>query len=185
MYVHVCVMRQCLISLSRLALYMVALKYTITYLLTIYIYMRNITGIEGISVKLLKYFAPVITNPLTLIINQSLTMGIFPSKLKIAKVLPLLKKNDPYIMDNYRPISLLTTISKLFEKVAFNQLFEYFHKNNLFYDSQYGFRRLHSTELAAMELTDKVLVDIDEKIFHSRSLWILARPLIPWIMIYC
>ena len=51
-------------------------------------------------------------------------------------------------------------------------------ENNLFYDSQYGFRKLHSTESAAMELTDKILVDIDEKIFHSRSLWILARPLI-------
>ena len=112
-------------------------------------------------------------------------MGIFPSKLKIAKVLPLFKTNDPHIMDNYRPISLLTSISKLFENAVFNQLFEYFHKNNLFYDSQYGFRKLHSTELAAMELTDKILVDIDEKIFHSRSLWILARPLIPWIMIYC
>ena len=54
-------------------------------------------------------------------------------------------------MDNYRPISPLTSISKLFEKVVFNQLFEYFHKDNLFYDSQYGFRKLHSTELA-MEL---------------------------------
>ena len=66
-------------------------------------------------------------------------------------------------MDNYRPISLLTSISKLFEKVVFNQLFEYFHKNNLFYGSLYGFRKLHSTELAAMELTDKILVDIDKK----------------------
>ena len=124
---------------------------------------KTSTGIYGISVKLLKSLAPVLTNPVTLIINQSLTMGIFPSKLKIAKVLPLLKKNDPHIMDNYRPISLLTSISKLFEKVVFNQLFEYFHKNNLFYDSQYGFRKLYSTELAAMELTNKILVDIDEK----------------------
>ena len=83
---------------------------------------KTSTGIDGISVKLLKSLAPVLTNPLTLIINQSLTMGIFPSKLKIAKVLPLFKKNDPHIMDNYRPISLLTSISKVFEKVVFNQL---------------------------------------------------------------
>ena len=66
-------------------------------------------------------------------------------------------------MDNYRPISSLTAISKLFERVVFSQLYEYFHKNNLFYDSQYGFLKNHSTEYAAMELTDKVLKDIDEK----------------------
>ena len=66
-------------------------------------------------------------------------------------------------MDNYRPISLLTAISKLFEKVVFSQLSEYFHKNNLFYESQYGFLKNQSTEYAAMELTDKVLKDIDEK----------------------
>ena len=98
-----------------------------------------------------------------MIINQSLTMGIFPSKLQIRKVLPLFKTNEPYIMDNYRPISLLTSISKLFEKIFFNQLFEHFYKNDLFYDSQYGFRELHSTELVAMKLADKFLVDIDEK----------------------
>ena len=66
-------------------------------------------------------------------------------------------------MDNYHPISLVTAISKLFEKVVFSQLYEYFHKNNLFYDSQYGCFKNHSTEYAAMELTDKVLKDIDEK----------------------
>ena len=66
-------------------------------------------------------------------------------------------------MDNYRPISLLTAISKLFEKVVFSQLYDFFHHNNLFYDSQYGFLKNHSTEYAAMELTDKVLKDIDEK----------------------
>ena len=64
-------------------------------------------------------------------------------------------------MDNYRPISLLTSISKLFEKVVFTQLYDNFHKNNIFYSSQYGFRKLHSTELAAMELTDRTLIDID------------------------
>ena len=66
-------------------------------------------------------------------------MGIFPSKLKIAKILPLFKKNDPYIMDNYRPISLFTSLSKLFKKI------------NLFYDNQYSFCKLHSAELAAMK----------------------------------
>ena len=66
-------------------------------------------------------------------------------------------------MDNYRPISLLTAISKLFIKVVFSQLYDYFRNNDLFYDSQYGFSKNHLTEFAAMELRDKVLKDIDEK----------------------
>ena len=66
-------------------------------------------------------------------------------------------------MNNYRPISLLTATLKLFEKVVFSQLYDYFRNNDLFYDSQYGFLKNYSTELAAMELTDKVLKDIDDK----------------------
>ena len=78
-------------------------------------------------------------------------------------MLPLFKKDDHTIMDNYRPISLLTSISKLFEKVVFTQLYDYFRNNDLFYDSQYGFLKDHSTEYAAMELTDKILKAIDDK----------------------
>ena len=66
-------------------------------------------------------------------------------------------------MNNYRPISLLTATSKLFEKVLFSQLHDYFRNNDMFYDSQYGILKNYSTELAAMELTDKVLKDIDDK----------------------
>ena len=124
---------------------------------------KDSTGHDGISLKLLKFLSPVLTKPLSLIINQSLVSGIFPTKLKIAKVLPFLKKDDVTLMDNYRPISLLTSISKLFEKVVFDQLYDYFQNNHLFYSSQYGFRKLHSTEFAALELIDRTLKDIDER----------------------
>ena len=80
---------------------------------------KNSAGIDGISVKLEKKISSALISPLTLIINQSLVTGIFPDKVKIAKVLPLFKKDDHTLMDNYRPISLLTSISKLFEKVVF------------------------------------------------------------------
>ena len=66
-------------------------------------------------------------------------------------------------MDNYHPISLLTSISKLFEKVVFDQLYDYFQNNHHLYSSQYGFRKLHSTEFAALELIDRILKDIDER----------------------
>ena len=124
---------------------------------------KNSSGHDGISVKLLKYLVPAMIKPLTLIINQSLVTGIFPEKLKIAKVSPFFKKYDITIMDNYRPVSLLTATSKVFEKVVFTQLYEYFDKNCLFYSNQYGFRKLHSTELAGLELTDRILKDIDER----------------------
>ena len=71
--------------------------------------------------------------------------------MKIAKVIPLFKKENPELVDNYRPVSLLCAISKVFEKTAYNQLYNYFKINNLFYNSQYGFRDEHSTELASIE----------------------------------
>ena len=88
--------------------------------------------------------------------------GIFPSSLKIAKISPIFKTGDPHLTDNYRPISLLPVISKLIEKVVFLQLYDYFIENKLFYDSQYGFRKYHSTEFAALEFTDKIILNLDQ-----------------------
>ena len=113
--------------------------------------------------RLLKFLAPALISPLRLIINQSLITGIYPDKLKTAKVIPMYKKGDKTKCDNYRPISLLCAISKLFEKVVYNQLYDYFTKNKLFHDNQYGFRTKHSTELAVTELIDRVLLNIDNK----------------------
>ena len=122
---------------------------------------KSSCGYDGLSTKLLKPIAGPISPLLTVIINQSLNTGIFPEKLKVAKVLPLYKKGDEHFFDNYRPISLLPAISKVIEKIVYNQLYDYFVKNNLIYDSQYGFRQLHSTELAALEITDRLTQNMD------------------------
>ena len=120
-------------------------------------------GQDNISTILLKSISLEIYETLTLIINQSLSTGIFPDKLKIAKIKPIFKKENPHIPDNYRPISLLPAISKVFEKIVFIQVYEYFMENKLLYTSQYGFRTLHSTELAALELSDKIYLQMDKK----------------------
>ena len=84
------------------------------------------TGCDGLSNTLLKSIKLNLVKPITLIVNQMLTTGIFPDKLKIAKVIPLFKKGDKSIFSNYRPISLSPSISKLFERVIYQQVYKYF-----------------------------------------------------------
>ena len=122
---------------------------------------KTSSGCDELSMKLLKKVKFVLCDPLSLIINQSLNTGIFPDKLKLAKVLPLFKKNDACILDNYRPISLLPAISKIFERVVFCQIYSYFNNENLLYVSQYGFRKEHSTETACLEFLDRIMMDLD------------------------
>ena len=124
---------------------------------------KSSAGLDNISSKILKEISDIISYPLSIIINQSLCTGIFPSRLKIAKVLPLFKKDDNRFFGNYRPISLLSSVSKIFERIAFNQLYDYFISNDLLFDGQYGFRDKHSTELAASELIDRLRNEIDNK----------------------
>ena len=118
-------------------------------------------GHDGLTSKVLKAINHEICRAIAIIMNQSLNTGTFPDKLKLAKVIPIFKKGDKTICDNYRPISLLPTISKIFERVIFNQIYDYFISHNLFYSSQYGFKKNHSTELATLELIDRVTTALD------------------------
>ena len=96
------------------------------------------------------------------IFNQSLNTGIFPEKLNIAKVIPIHKKGYLNDVSNYRPISLLPSISKILEKLIFKQLSTYLNEHKVLYASQYGFRAGHSTELASIELIDRITQDLDK-----------------------
>ena len=117
---------------------------------------------DRISNKLLKFLKNELAVPLKNIINQSISTGIFPNSLKIAKVTPLYKKDEKYLMNNYRPISILPSVSKVFERIMHDQIYQYFIDHNLFYKSQYGFRRKHSTELASLELVDRIISEMDQ-----------------------
>ena len=112
-------------------------------------------GHDNLSAITLKYIANEICESLTLTINQAITTGIFPDQLKVAKVVPIFKKNIQTDVKNYRPISVLPTISKIFENVMQTQLMEYFTSHNLLASQQYGFRSNRSTEIATLELMDR------------------------------
>ena len=99
---------------------------------------KSSSGHDGISNKLLKLIKNELKTPLTLIINQMLTTGIFPQSFKISKIIPLYKKGDHSLLTNYRPISLLPTISKVFEKIIYDQMYEYLTKNNLLAEEPFG-----------------------------------------------
>ena len=119
------------------------------------------SGLDGISNSLIKHMSKVLLKPLTLIINQTLTTGIFPDKLKWSKIIPIFKKGDDSCISNYRPISLLSSVSKIFEYVILDQLTGYLVTNNILCSEQFGFRAGYSTELAALRLIDQMIGDID------------------------
>ena len=95
--------------------------------------------------------------PLSYICNLSLSNGIFPHELKKAKVIPLFKHGDNQKVQNYRPISVLPFFSKIFEKMMFNRIFDFINANKVLYDYQFGFRQNHSTAMALISLTDKII----------------------------
>ena len=117
---------------------------------------------DGISSEIVKLINNDIPRLITLITNQSLTSGIFSNHLMITKVTPIFKKGS-----NYRPISVLTVISKIFETVMHEQLTEHFVNNNLFNPQQYGCRKNSSTELAALELIDRLLNQFNNHSYQS------------------
>ena len=87
--------------------------------------------------------------------------------MKVSNIKPLFKKGDVTLLNNYKPISLLPCVSKIFERILFNQLYEYFDRNDILTKHQYGFQKNHSTGFAAMELIDRVtnLLELEKSHF--------------------
>ena len=118
-------------------------------------------GADNISNQLLKTIKQELCKPLTIIINQMIETGVYPDKFKISKITSIYKKNERTNIANYRPISLLPTLSKIFERVIHTQLYTYFDENKLLSEQQYGFCEKHSTELAAVKLVDYINHEMD------------------------
>ena len=118
-------------------------------------------GLDNLGGRFLKDGATELSRPVTQLINLSITSSVFPDECKIAKLKPLYKKGSALEPKNYRPISLLPLLSKLFEKIIHIQTQDYLNANNILYKYQSGFRTKHSTDTCLSLLNDKILSGID------------------------
>ena len=120
------------------------------------------TGLDDISINVLKLAAPEIVSSITYICNLSLKTATFPAKWKEAKVTPLHKGGSRHDCSNYRPISVLPILSKILEKHVFTHMYAFLQKHNLLTDSQLGFRKQNSCQTALLALTEKMYKAINE-----------------------
>jgi hypothetical protein len=116
----------------------------------------------GISIKLLKHVSHEIAIPLTHIFNHSISLGIFPDAFKTARIVPIFKTGDQTLCDNYRPIALVKSFSKVLEKIVQISLVNHLEINHLLYDHQYGFSRGKSTEHNLLHLVNYVSSALNE-----------------------
>jgi hypothetical protein len=118
---------------------------------------KNTCGYDEISNRIIKLTAPYIISPLTYICNAVLSTGVSPDRLKYAIVKPIFRKGNKQEISNYRPISLLTSSSKIIEKLIYARLHAHIDMNNISAQEQYGFRTHSSTEQAAFTLINSIL----------------------------
>ena len=119
-------------------------------------------GHDSIPAKVIKKVIHSIKTPLTHIFNASFSTGIFPSELKISKIIPLYKHGSKIELGNYRPISILPFFSKILERILYNRLDTFLNNHNVITSHQYGFRQKMSTTSAILELTDNILKSFDK-----------------------
>ena len=133
------------------------------------------SGIDNLHPRLLKLASSFITKPLTHLLNCSLSTGSVPVEWKIARVTPIFKGGDKKSPSNYRPISVLSHIVKILEKAVHSQLYDFLNDNALLSDRQWGFRPLHSTGTALVDVNDFLLTGIDRGLISGALFLDLKR----------
>ena len=124
---------------------------------------KGTSGYDGISSKILKQCASTVIKPLTFICNLSLITGTFPERCKLVIIRPIYKKGNHTEMNNYRPVSLLPTISKVLEKTMLSRLSQHFESNKLLTPSQFGFQKKVRIEDAIFLLLDRIITSLDHR----------------------
>jgi hypothetical protein len=113
--------------------------------------------------QFIKIVSHPLSKPLSYIFNESITTGVFPDTFKISKVIPVYKNCCVTDTGKYRPISILSPFTNVFERLVYNQLISLFEKNAILYQYQFRFRKSHSTEQAILEITDQLKTNIDKQ----------------------
>ena len=121
------------------------------------------TGPNSIPTSILKKIKNEISIPLSAIINNSFENGIFPNLLKSAQVIPVFKNGSRLSCNNYRPISLLSNIGKIIEKLIHKRLNHFLEQHKVFYALQFGFHLNPSTNDALMSITENIQTHLDKK----------------------
>ena len=127
---------------------------------------KPLHGIHKISSNIIRIAAPAISDSPTLIFNHSITSSTFLDERKTAKVIPLHKNGQRNIPGNYRPVLVLPAISKVMERILYDQLYSYLTKSEVLSNSQFGFRKFHSTTTALLDYTNNWYVNLDRKMFN-------------------
>ena len=126
---------------------------------------KKATGLDGISAKFIRDGWSVIASPITHILKLSLSQSTVPKAFKEARVVPLYKKGGRGEVGNNRPVSILPVVSKIFERIVYDQLSKHLDKHNIFYKYQSGFRRSYSTETALIDLSGRIKFSMDKGLY--------------------
>ena len=124
---------------------------------------KKSSGPNSIPTDILHLLQHDISKPLTQIFNLSFKTGIHPDALKTARVIPIFKKGSKLLVSNYRPISLLSNLNKILEKLMFNRVYNYLERNNIIYKLQFGFRSKHSTKHTLIDISENIKKALDNK----------------------
>ena len=134
---------------------------------------KKATGVDNLSVKILKKIESVMVSPITHLINTMFIKCVFPHQLKLARVTPVHKKNDELTKSNFRPVSILTIISKLFERAMSTQLYDYF--TDIFHSYLSAFRSGYSCQSTLIALTEEWKKTLDENQYVGAILMDLSK----------
>jgi len=143
------------------------------------------TGSDELTTRALQLAANIIAPVLSFIINKSFVLGKFPNLFKTAKVTPIHKKGSNDKVENYRPISLLSNLNKVFEKLMYKRLYSFLCRYDILFHKQFGFRKGHSAVDAIINTVNMISMEKGNKNYVIGSFLIFRKLSTQWIIPFC
>ena len=127
----------------------------------------KVSDLDKISSKLLRAAGNSVHGSLLVIFNLILNTGIFPDEMKLAKIIPIYKSGEKTDCGNYRPISVISAVAKILEKLIYNQVFDFLNDNKVISNQQSGFRPFHSTETSLLQFANQCFINMDNGLING------------------